>query len=647
MLICALLATLLPLGVRPAAAQGVGEVSVQLTNITPETLGTSGDLTIRGTVTNSTDTDLRQVRVSLWRDATPLLTLADLARVSAGDHQSGAVMESPEASVLIKPDAALAPGETVEFSVHASLTPQAAEQLWLSEPGAAYQIGVEVYGLDGWGAYQRLGRATALAVYPGADRVPVATVVLLAARPSLLPVPTSSVSTDPVFADASLAAELAGRLDVLLAAAERPGTTTIIDPALYDEIVALAGPHQIRTRDGQLLAGSSSDQERATAWLARFDRLLTTGDVAVGLFGSPDVVAATAAGFEAVLPAAASYPAADHRLAKLPRAVVPAGLQVDTATLDALVALNPSLVLASNLAEGAAAQTYHELTALAVRQLPSDNTAATQQRAWLTAIELLTANQGGVAIWVVDDAADAAFPQIQTDWREPLTVREALARQGNSQALQLASVPEPAPAAELAAASEQAAHIFATFGELTDQPELARDELARTLATSWSSSFGADQQAQVDWLRQAGAPAAALLGPDAIQLRITDWVTTSAEDNLLPVTVNNNTDYPVHLRVHFESENPLRISVEDSELFVVEPGESATVRVSPRTGGNGSTAITAQLQTEAGRAVGAPVDFVITGTDAGRVAWLIILASGAVLLIATALRVRQVRREQR
>ena len=76
MLICALLATLLPLGVRPAAAQGVGEVSVQLTNIPPETLGTSGDLTIRGTVTNSTDTDLRQVRVSLWRDATPLLTLA-------------------------------------------------------------------------------------------------------------------------------------------------------------------------------------------------------------------------------------------------------------------------------------------------------------------------------------------------------------------------------------------------------------------------------------------------------------------------------------------------------------------------------------------------------------------------------------------
>ena len=40
----------------------------------------------------------------------------------------------------------------------------------------------------------------------------------------------------------------------------------------------------------------------------------------------------------------------------------------------------------------------------------------------------------------------------------------------------------------------------------------------------------------------------AVLSPDAIQLRISDWVTTSSEDNLLPVTVTNNTAYQLGAR---------------------------------------------------------------------------------------------------
>ncbi len=167
------------------------------------------------------------------------------------------------------------------------------------------------------------------------------------------------------------------------------------------------------------------------------------------------------------------------------------------------------------------------------------------------------------------------------------------------------------------------------------------------IAGALSTGLRNDPGARLAWLSLASQPTAELTTPSAIELRINDWVTTSADDNLLPVTVINNTRHAVLVRVQFDSENPLRIRVDDSELVSVQPGESTTVRVRPRTLGNGKVPITAQLVTSGGHPVGAPTSFVITGTEAGRVAWLIIVASGVVLLVATALRVRQVRRETR
>ena len=158
-------------------------------------------------------------------------------------------------------------------------------------------------------------------------------------------------------------------------------------------------------------------------------------------------------------------------------------------------------------------------------------------------------------------------------------------------------------------------------------------------------TLGRNSQAQTEWLRLASEPAMAIISPDAIQLRISDWVTTSSEDNLLPVTVTNNTAYQLRVRVHFESDNPLRISVADSELILVQPGESATVRVSPVAEGNGVVAMRAQVVTSGGHPVGTPVDFTITAAQSGRVAWIIIVASGVVLLGATAYRVRSMHRE--
>jgi carbon monoxide dehydrogenase subunit G len=72
-----------------------------------------------------------------------------------------------------------------------------------------------------------------------------------------------------------------------------------------------------------------------------------------------------------------------------------------------------------------------------------------------------------------------------------------------------------------------------------------------------------------------------------------------------------------------------------------------TVNVSPQATANGSVDAVVQLVTQAGNGVGTPEAFVIEATETGRVAWVIVIASGVVLAGMTVLRIRQVARAPR
>jgi hypothetical protein len=78
----------------------------------------------------------------------------------------------------------------------------------------------------------------------------------------------------------------------------------------------------------------------------------------------------------------------------------------------------------------------------------------------------------------------------------------------------------------------------------------------------------------------------------------------------------------------------------------VGPGESATVDITPEATANGVTLVHARLTTLDGAPLGAPVAIEITATDFGRVGWIIIVASGAVVVGGSALRIRAVQRER-
>lgn len=619
------------------------QARITLTSISPTVLGPSGELVISGTVTNETADELSRVEVRLWRDATPLRTSSAIEAAATSTGQTGAVMESASAQQSIKDGAPLAPGETAEFTVRAVFGPEATEQSWLSEPNAAYQLGVEAYGYPPFGGYQLLGRATSFMPYPGSTKTTTATIVVLNRRPSLLPL-AAAVGEPAVFVDDSLAGELRGRLDALLRLGEQDGVLTVIDPALYDEVLALSRGYRVQQPDATQTQGSPATVALAADWLRRIDGLAGQRRAARSVYGSVDVLGATTAQRPDIIAAAGAALPTTHPLAQLPLVVVPADYEVDDASPAAVAAANPWLVLAANLGGAAALQADGGVRLLAVSP---DLTQAThslpQLRGRLLSEQLVGALEGRVRVSAVATEQQAIVELEAEGWRTREPVAVLVDAQPVPGGLLLATLPQVQVAPEVIGATDRAVGLLEAWAELVDAEVAGSQQRDHIVATGWSSTFGRDAGAQVDWLRRATAPADSVLSSDEVQLRISDWVTTSADDNLLPVTVTNNSLRPVQVQVRFTSDNPLRISVDDSELFTVQPGESTTVRVRPRAQGNGKVAITAQLTTSGGHPIGRPTSFVITGTEAGRVGWLIIVASGAVLLVATVLRVRQVR----
>lgn len=624
-----------------------GEVGVMLTTISPTVLSASGELAISGTVTNQSSEALQGVTVYLWRNATPIVTLARLTAAIEDPEPGGAVLQSASAHQLIRDGEPLEPGASAEFSVTAEFGPQVSEQTWLSQPAAAYLVGVEVFGWSSGDGYRLLGRATAPIAYPGTATVNTATIVVLNNRPSLLPL-VAAEGEPAVFADDSLAVELSGRLDALLTLGSQEGVLSVIDPVLYDEVQALAGGYRIQHASGTLVDGSPAVAAAARAWLARVDQLAQTGRLARAVTGSVDVAAVAGAGRDDILLRTQHSSVGERPLAELPLVVVPAGGEVTAASVAMLADLDPWLVLASNLDGDAMVQAEGDVRLLRVAGVTArDGDSAVQLRGLLLSAQLVAAQENLVLVSVVDSTAQAALESNTQPWRTRLLVSDLLEAHPQPDPLLLSEVGEISAPEELLQATDHAFASLDAWEELLTSNDEVTELTGGLVATGWSTCFGRDARAQADWLADVTAPAAQLLDSGVLELRVSDWVTTSADDNQLPVTVVNHGTRTVQVRVHFNSENPLRIKVDHSEVFTVRPGDSATVRVQPHTYGNGRVEVRAQLVTPSGHPIGKPISFLVTGTEAGRVSWLLIVGSGAVLLAATAMRIRQVRREHR
>jgi len=179
-------------------------------------------------------------------------------------------------------------------------------------------------------------------------------------------------------------------------------------------------------------------------------------------------------------------------------------------------------------------------------------------------------------------------------------------------------------------------HVIVGQGRLDAAPS------ATFAPRAFNSAFQSEQEA-MDFV---SATPSEKLAPSAIRLSAASQFVMGSETNNFPVTISNPLPITVKVRVQFVSDSPNRIRVAPSDLVTLGPGEHRTVSISPSTTSNGVVTVRAQLTTEQGTAFGSVVPVEITATGLGRVGWIIIVISGAVVGGGTFLRIRAVQRER-
>ncbi|GAA1390680.1 DUF6049 family protein [Luteococcus peritonei] len=642
---------------RAHADQHQTPLQVTLTAQTPSG-GPTDTVVVRGQVENTSQSPVSEVQVHLWRSSDQLAdtTALDEVLASSPENPLGRRMLGAEAGNIFNitdvgtqksqaftaPKASLAPGEKADFEVRGTVA--GADSLGFTTPGA-YLMGVQVRGIPQGQQNQTVGRARSLFVQTGRAATAVhrqaAPVVLLTARPSM--------TGEGVFADNSLSAELQGRLSALLSVATQQGSTVLVDPALFDELTAMAAGYRVVGSSDE--TATARGQQAAKDFLAKLTPLLSSGRAYRTLYGSPDVALALGSGRRQLLTRSAQELAAEHPLARLPLAVVPADGRLDQATAEALEALTPAVVLASNTVSSAPVQRHAGLTVVHYEPAamtggpgPEPSNTPAQVAARLQAQQYLSPRP---MVSLVSTEAQARAELAPTTWR----TRTSLA------SLVSASPEQPRAAwlpGEVTAQDprwsdglDAAQADLEAWGELVGEQELARVRSERILSRALSTTWGGDRDPALAWLARTRSQVAAVLNSSKVQLKVVSDFVTSASDQEIPVTVTNGLSDRIRVKVVFSSENSQRISIADSEVRSIGPGESETIRVKVLTRANGQVGVTARLATAEDRLIGQPREMTITATQAGRVGWIIIIASGVVLLAGTAIRIRQVQAERR
>lgn len=160
------------------------------------------------------------------------------------------------------------------------------------------------------------------------------------------------------------------------------------------------------------------------------------------------------------------------------------------------------------------------------------------------------------------------------------------------------------------------------------------------------AAYSSNWSTEDDALQHLTDSPSAQLDPTKITFTASPAFVMGERTSEFPATITNGSTTGVYVRVVFVSDNPMRINVPDTDFVRVGPGESLTLRVQPQATSNGVTEVRAQLEGPEGTPLGEPVDIKITASEFGRVGWIIVIVSGAVVLGGTVWRIRTVRKEQ-
>ena len=626
-------------GATPAARADGNDVQVAITAVTPSVWHSGDVIQVSGSVTNNKGI-LSGARVALWQASAPIKTLG------AFDAALTAVPSDDGTNLAITTLGSLAEGASQTFAV--SGIPTASQ----ASAGGALMIGIQV--LDE--ADVVLARARMVIGSGGPPSG--ALVVLLTTRPSLLKAAQRGSNPAPaLFMDDHLASELQGGLGDVLKLAQQPGVTPVIDPGLFDDLTQMAAGYNVAA-DATAGPVPGAGQADAAAALDVINALIANGGVYRTLSGNPDLNAvAMQTQSDAIVSTAAGLPERNP-LASLPLAVVQTNKSMPDGARSLIDGLSPAVVVTQALRPSATVQgnagsapwvaaTPMEALRAIKGPAPDFSGAATVQPPLTRMARFIVADgQGDPTVVLVDNATDAATASafMAAGW-QPKPLEQVMAAPP-SPFVWANGLTSPAPTPKLTSSVTRVQGYLSIWADLGDIDNAPGQAARRFLPPALSSGWNGDWDAAEAWLSQASATLAAQVGSGDVQLRVApEWYLASA-NNRMPVTIVNTKGIPVQVRVHFVSENQQRLSVPDTELVVIAPGDATTVQATPQTSSNGSVQVTVCLVTSTGLQVGQCQIVQVVTTAFGRLGWMIIIGAGLAFVIATSLRVRQVRHQR-
>ncbi len=333
-----------PTAERPAL--GVGALTIRITSLTPAIPEPGDELTVTGTITNSSDAPVSDISAVLRVSPTPLVNRDEIPEVLAG---AGQRLGEPIVGAQDAVTDELAPGQTTPFEVRADV-----DDLGFTGAGA-YVTGVEARGDSGTGAgavRQDLDR-TFLPWWPTDTTVEP---LLLTTIWPLTGAPLRDAEGVLLTEDAAVQMSPAGRLSRLLdAAAADPGSVSlVVDPEAVHSAADLADGYQVRRPDGSVEPGTR--RREVAEWLASLTAALSApgADASGSLYAWPDIDAARRG--KVLSTALRQRPRIDEATqeilgAPLPSSVVlaPGGV-AEPSTLAALAAARATVVVLSDRA---------------------------------------------------------------------------------------------------------------------------------------------------------------------------------------------------------------------------------------------------------------------------------------------------------
>lgn len=661
------------------AADGGALVAVEFTDIAPAAPTRAGTLSLSGTVLNRSEQTLTALNAYLRMSRVPTTQRSEIDQLGDPSFRPGF---RPGPFVAVGSN--LPPGASAQFRLDVPVA-----ELGLTAPGV-YPVGIEVLAGVEDGSRDVVGAArTVLPWIPpdaAAGTVEVALAVPLTAAVDRAP--------DGTYLTDELGALLAagGGLDDALALPMGPAVTWLVDPALLEAAVDLADGYDVRADPADpTTAGPGAHAEDATAWLAAVsERLgpeqLGSGSVVLLPYGNPDLVALVRAGMDSdIVAALEAAPEVAARLdldgdplagADATGLLYPPDGLVDAATLQVLgaagvgglllteegIAANgpPPPVAALDIggAPVAAATTDGALQdVLAAGSGPAQTRQLVLAHTALVALDRaatdsLPATPGldgpATLVLVVPTPLPAGTAEAldvvadRAPWLTTGALDSALAAPGTAATVRY---PDSAIAGELdqgylgrVRALQDRAGLLA---DLTGDPGVALDrDLARlrTESAAWRGDL-----AQVSALVAARAVALDhTLG--RVHIVTTGTVTLSSDSGRFPLTVANDLDVPVTVRLALAPYSPARLQTSTPDTIEIAPGAKTTVDVSAQATANGTYLVNARLQTPAGEPFGATTTIELRATDYDTVAWIVMGAAGALLVVGSGLRItRRVR----